>query len=122
MPAEKTGICRNCPGQINALAPNAGPGNLSVTVTKTSGTSSPVTFEHPHHGSGIFPPHARTHYSDARKGQEKGKLSAYLADGPPTYRKHWPDIFRTPGVRPGDPGPEMAHTDEKSAFRRSVNY
>ena len=31
------------PGQINALAPNVGPGNLSVTVTNASGTSSPVT-------------------------------------------------------------------------------
>jgi uncharacterized protein (TIGR03437 family) len=31
------------PGQINALAPNVGPGNLSVTVTNASGTSAPVT-------------------------------------------------------------------------------
>jgi uncharacterized protein (TIGR03437 family) len=31
------------PGQINALAPNVGPGNLSVTVTNANGTSSPVT-------------------------------------------------------------------------------
>jgi uncharacterized protein (TIGR03437 family) len=31
------------PGQINALAPNVGPGNLSVTVTSASGTSAPVT-------------------------------------------------------------------------------
>ena len=43
MPTKETGICRNCPGQINALAPNVGPGNLSVTVTNASGTSSPVT-------------------------------------------------------------------------------
>jgi uncharacterized protein (TIGR03437 family) len=31
------------PGQINALAPNVGPGNLSVTVTNANGTSAPVT-------------------------------------------------------------------------------
>ena len=31
------------PGQINALAPNVGPGNVSVTVTNSLGTSVPVT-------------------------------------------------------------------------------
>jgi len=31
------------PGQINALAPDVGPGNVSVTVTNANGTSWPVT-------------------------------------------------------------------------------
>jgi uncharacterized protein (TIGR03437 family) len=31
------------PGQINALAPDVGPGNVAVTVTNGSGTSTPVT-------------------------------------------------------------------------------
>jgi uncharacterized protein (TIGR03437 family) len=31
------------PGQINALVPNVGSGNVSVTVTNSTGTSSPVT-------------------------------------------------------------------------------
>ncbi len=30
-------------GQINALAPNVAPGNVSVTVTNSNGTSAPVT-------------------------------------------------------------------------------
>ena len=31
------------PGLINAVVPNVGPGNVSVTVTNSSGTSAPVT-------------------------------------------------------------------------------
>ena len=60
--------------------------------------------------------------ADARKGQEKGKVTDYLAKGPPTRRDYWPARFRPSGVRPEDLHRETVHPDEKSAIRRIAGY
>src|ERR1017187_9141452 len=91
MPTKETGICRNCSGQIDQCAGSQREARQPIGLGNQC--------EPDQLASHLRAPSSRfrnmsavraEHFSDAQKGQEKGKVSAYPADSSPTYRKHWP--------------------------------